>query len=237
MLRLILFLSVITFTFSTFSQKSFNYQNDFDNLLLRSEDSSDKLSYKNLLLRFQSNDSTLTNHEVLALMIGFTSSPNYTPYKTLDKEDEILGIVRSRNYKLAIEKCDSLLNKNPLNYVALMEKGYSLWKIDSTIFKKYKYQSAMLFDAIMASGDGSAKNPYFVLGPTDGQIIIEYVMGGTITSMGSGRDENDNFIDILTRKSKDGEITELHFIIEHAIKNSGFYKEIQGLKKNIKYKQ
>lgn len=61
-------------------------------------------------------------------------------------------------------------------------------------------------------------NPYFVLGPRDGQILIKYVWGNSIGMMGSGEDVNGYFCDILSMNLKDGE-KQLYFNIDHATKN------------------
>jgi Domain of unknown function (DUF4919) len=69
-----------------FGQESFDYDKDFKVLLELSKDSVDRLFYPRLLERFNKNDSTLTDREVVALMIGFADNVNYKPYQTLKRQ-------------------------------------------------------------------------------------------------------------------------------------------------------
>lgn len=204
----------------------FNYSTDFELILNQSQDSTSKFFYPELLERFLENDSTLTNKEVLALMIGFTANENYKPYQNIDKEIEILNLISDKKYEEALAKCNKLLETNPLNYAALMEKGFALWKLGDENFEFHKSQYFKILDAVLYSGDGSQKNAFFVLSPIDGQTIIRYVWQGSIGTMGSGSDENGNFLDILEME-KDGETVTACFNIQHAMNNSEFNKQIK----------
>lgn len=51
-------------------QTTFNYKEDFKKVLLKTNDPNDNLYYEKLLKRFNVNDSTMTDFEVLALLIG-----------------------------------------------------------------------------------------------------------------------------------------------------------------------
>jgi hypothetical protein len=67
------------------------------------------------------------------------------------------------------------------------------------------------------SGDGTTiETPAFALGPADGQDFIYKVVDADIGTMGSGRDKNGNFIDILEAKFENGKRMNLYFIIQHA---------------------
>jgi hypothetical protein len=67
------------------------------------------------------------------------------------------------------------------------------------------------------SGNGKSKEtPIYSLGPADGQDYIYKYLGATIGSMGSGYDNNGNFIDILEAKFSDGKAVTYYFIIQHA---------------------
>lgn len=158
-------------------------------------------------------------------MIGFTENENYKPYQNVDKEREILNLISEKKYEEALTKCNSLLETNPLNYAALMEKGFALWKLNDDKFEFYKKQYFKVLDAVLYSGDGSQNKAFFVLSPIDGQTIIRYVWQGSIGVMGSGSDENGNFLDILEME-KDGETVTVYFNIQHAMNNSEFNKQI-----------
>ncbi len=122
-------------------------------------------------------------------------------------------------------ECAKFLETNPLNYAALMEKGFALWKLEDVNFEFSKSQYFKILDAILYSGDGSSKNAFFVLSPIDGQNIIQYVWQGSIGTMGSGRDKDGNFLDILDME-KDDETETIFFNIQHAMDNSEMKKQI-----------
>jgi hypothetical protein len=64
---------------STIGQTTFDYEKDFKVIRAKTMDKKDKLSYNKLLKRFSTNDPSLTDFEVLALLIGYTAqSINHT---------------------------------------------------------------------------------------------------------------------------------------------------------------
>ncbi len=216
-MKKLLFLVLLFSLFQSYGQDKFNYNSDFKKILAATKDSNSTLFYPKLLKRFNTNDSTLTDNEVLSLMIGFTDNPLYRPYATIDDERDILNLVSEKKYKQALNKCNDLLKTNPLNYSALMEKGFALWKLndDSMAFHKSKYLK--IYSAIKSSGDGSRSNAYFVLSPIDGQTLIRYVWQGSIGIMGSASDPNGNFLDMLEMKKEGEEPWKLYFNIQHAV--------------------
>lgn len=157
----------------------------------------------------------MTNLDVIALQIGATGEKNFKPYETMTDEQEILVLVSSGKFEKAIEKCDELLKKSPLNFVALMEKSFSYMKLNKPDAAIQKEKFMQVVNAIFWSGNGSIEHPYFVLGPSDGQFIIRYILGKSIGIMASGQDKNKYFIDILELKDDSNSKT-LHFIINQA---------------------
>src|SRR5205085_1440053 len=87
----------------------------------------------------------------------------------------------------------------------------------------YVFKGRRIFEAMNFSGDGkTTETPTFSLGPADGQDFIRKFVssrigGAKIGTMGSGRDKNGNFLDILQVVPKDGSNPyNLYFIIQHA---------------------
>ena len=80
-------LSLIISMVSYGQEFKFNYQSDFSRILNRTMDQTDSLNYDKLLNRYRLNDRSLTDFEILALLIGFTNNQNFKPYSYL------LGIV------------------------------------------------------------------------------------------------------------------------------------------------
>jgi len=201
------------------AQTIFSYKDDFKKILEKSKDTSDGLCYARLLTRFEKNDTTLTDFEVLALMIGFTAKPEYKPYKDLEEERAIYKLNGDDKYDDALTKANMFLVIHPLSVKALYEKSYALHKLnqeDSAAF--YGYQGRRIFKAMYFSGKGTKKEtPTFALGPADGQDYIYKFVGADIGTMGDGKDNEGNFLDILEVKLGDGKSMPLYFIIQHAV--------------------
>ena len=204
----------------------FDYHRDFQYYLSESSKTGSRYNYDVLLKRFQNEDKSIKKNEIIALMIGFTNNQNYHPYKNVDIEREIMELVSDKDYNKALKQCEELLKTNPLNFTALMEEGFSLWKINDDRSYFPSVRSRMVVDAVLWSGTGSYSHPYFVLSPIDGQTIISYIFGGNIGRMGSGDDSNGYFLDILDMEKEGRETITLYFNIEHAINNSEFMKQI-----------
>lgn len=204
---------------SIFGQETFNYNKDFKLILAKTKDKADRLSYDKLLIRFKSNDTALTDYEALALLIGFTNMPAYKPYSDLGIERAIYDLNGEGKYKAALSLADSFLRTHPLSEKALFEKAYSYHKLSNEDSAKYYvYQGQKIFSAMYFSGNGqSPDTPTFALGPADGQDYIRKFVGASIGIMGSGRDKDGNFLDILEAKPKGTtKSVNLYFIIQHA---------------------
>jgi tetratricopeptide (TPR) repeat protein len=236
-LSVILCVAAMTF----FAQSTFNYKKDFKKILEKTKDAHDNLYYNKLLSRFSVNDTTMTDYEVLALLIGFTDKPDYKPYDDLTAERETYNLNGENKYQEGLDLANKFLKTHPLSVKVLFEKSYSYYKlgnIDSAKF--YLYKGRRIFKAMSFSGNGKTREtPTFALGPADGQDYIYKVVGGKIGTMGSGRDENGNFIDILEVLPKDGSPSyKLYFIIQHASEKMFGGKSIEeALKEQDKEKK
>ena len=227
MKQLVLFGLTIFITAQAVAQKfQFNYNTDFQNILTRTIDANDNLSYFTLLKRFKANDPALTNFEVLALLIGFTGNTHFKPYSYLQTERKIQMLNSGGNFKAALGLSDSLLQVVPVSPQALFEKSYAHFMLDekdSSQYFMWKFQKIM--ETMALTGDGlSAETDIFSLGPADGQIYIRGFLLGDIGIMGSGRDKHGNFMDILTAITKDQSTGQtksetMYFQIEHAVKS------------------
>ncbi len=200
------------------AQTSFNYNSDFKTILAKTRDTASEFSYTRLLKRFNKNDTTLSNFEVLALMIGFTDKEDYKPYADLATEREIYSLNGDGKFEQALAKADSFLSTHPLSVKTLFEKSYAfheLNKQDSAA--DYMLRGRRIFRAMRFSGDGKTTDtPIFALGPADGQDFIYKVVGADIGTMGSSRDKSGNFLDMLEANYKDGKTVMFYFIIQHA---------------------
>ncbi len=215
-----------------FGQEYFDYKNDFKRLLRESKDSASENYYPRLLDRFQ-NDSSMTQEDVWALQVGYTANPYYTPYNWASKEREIQNLINAGKYEDAIKATNELLTVYPMNFTALMEKGFAYMKLEKDSTEFHKDQFMKILQATMKSGDGSKENPYFVLSPIDGQTLITHIFGESIGIMGSASDDNGYFLDMLEMTKEGGESKTLFFNINHAMENSEIQREIRkSIEKN-----
>lgn len=198
--------------------QDFNYQNDFQSILARTNTPSDSLYHEKLARRFSKNDSSLSDYAVLALLINFTSNQNYAPYSILKTEDRIVNLVQKFQYERAIELSDSILEFQPYNQQVLLNKAFSYYRLkknDSADY--YKYQFNRIMDAMAFSGSGSFKEPIFSLGSKDSENYIFERLARQIMTIGSGIDSAGNFIDIIEITDYQTDTTTIHFQIQHAV--------------------
>ncbi|RYZ26425.1 MAG: DUF4919 domain-containing protein, partial [Sphingobacteriales bacterium] len=216
-MRTVILLFLLPFCACAQAQDMFDYHRDFDRMVKESQDSKHPHYYPTLLKRYNSNDTTLSNAEILAFMVGFTRQPAYLAKDNGDREEKIMDYVRNDQYTQAIEAANKLLAAYPMNFTAAMEKSFSVMKLkqDSAVFYKQRFMSIQR--AIRASGDGSREHPYFILGANDGNLLVNFVLGGEVGMLGTGRDEHGNLIEMIEmtdRKEKDKPSVYVFFITD-----------------------
>jgi hypothetical protein len=220
-MKFILYTLLFITPFIGSSQDSqFDYAKDFDKILRQTQDKNDSLYFPNQILRYSSNDTSLTDYEVLALLIGFTADSNYKPYNDITTERKIYSLNGNGKFEEAKSKGLEFIKTHPLNQKTLIELSYTYHKLgiaDSADYYSIKFHQIM--DAMALSGKGfTADSAFFSLTPVDGQNFITKYLRGKVGTMGSGSDTKGNFVDILEyipSDSEDGEGVSLYFQIEH----------------------
>ncbi len=207
----------VAIAFFAQSQTGFNYAKDFNTVLAKTKDKNDPWNYYKLLSRFKKNDSTLTNPDILALMIGFTSMPQYDPYSSPSKERVIVDLNAEGKYEQALEKADEYIALQPLSIKILFERSFAYYKAhmeDSA--KKFSGQAKKIFNAMKYSGDGKTiQRPIFSLNVDDAQeYILKFLSAGTGLK-GSQKDENNNSVDFIEVVTKVQEPYNLYFMVQH----------------------
>lgn len=223
------FLLLITFiTINVISAQNFNYQTDFKKLVEQSKDSESLNNYEKLKAEFIKDGENFTKEKVVALMAGQTASEFYDAYGMINME---------RAYQVAAKYSSDTIHKyvhkllkiHPVN----LSLNYGLWKTyekdnEKENADKYKKRFNLICESILTTGNGTNEKPYFVISPIDGQVLIRLYYKKEIGMMGSGRDVNDNFIDIL--EMSDGENSEsLSFVIDHSM--SAFREQLKEVEK------
>lgn len=218
-MKKIISLLLIILSFTSVAQEIFNYQKDFKTVLARTKDPADSLSYAKLLPRYYANDTSLTNYEVLALLIGFTANPAYKPHTDLVKEKEIHTLNLRGEYTKALIEANEFLILHPFSVKAIFAKAYAynnLEKEDSAAF--YAFRGFSIFHAMELTGDGrSSETPFFSLGAEDGQDYIRRAVQVGVGKTGNGQDRNGNALNIVEARAENGNSIRLYFIIQHTL--------------------
>ena len=211
-----LFINAATFGQST-PHLDFNYRRDFDRFLEYTKDSESDMYYNKLLYRFQANDTSLTDEEVLTLMIGFTDKSTYRPLEDLVKEKEIYNLVNNSNYQIATQVARRFLQTHPLNLLALHQITVafnSLNQKDSA--NRYMHKHMKIMDAMIYSGSGkNPDNPIFALNLADGEYFTKNI-GFDIVKKNTDWNKKGEFMEII--QATDPKLTTkiLYFNIHHA---------------------
>lgn len=219
------------------AQFLFNYQLHYDSIAELTKDKKSAYHYSALKERYVQADTSLSAFDMLALIIGETKQDHYHPYDLVVVEHEIMQLANKGEYANSLLKCDSLLAIHPLNLTATIHKAFLEDKLGSLTAKKSKFKFILYLDVLMSTGAGTQESPMMVIGPGDGQLLIRYVFGAGIGSMGSGEDQNGNFVDILEVIKEGEEPTLMYFNIEHAVKRMFKYDFIKDFEKAYKKDQ
>lgn len=199
--------------------QAFNYKKDYSTILARTKDKNDKLWYDGQLKRFLHNDATMTESDVLALMIGFTGTPNYKPNQNVFREKIIAQLNSEQNYADAIKVANRYLKTNPVSLKAIYGKSYALLKLqqnDSAYH--YAKQWQKILRAMFYSGKGTSINdPTFSMGPEDGEEFIRLNIRGDIKSAVTEKDKDGNTFQVYDAVLDKKKLT-LFFAIQHAAK-------------------
>ena len=207
---------ILLLSINILSAQNFDYQRDFKKLVEQSKDSESPNNYEKLKGAFLKKGEDFTSEQVVALMAGQTASGFYDAYGMVEEE---------RLYQVATTFPSDTIHKYGTPFLELypvnFSLNYGLWKTyekdnDKENAAKFKKRFESIAAAILSTGDGTRKKPYFVISPIDGQVLIKLYYKKEIGMMGSGRDSNGNFLDIL--EMVDGKKTKsLNFVIAHAM--------------------
>ncbi len=214
---LLLLLIIPTFLLG---QRNFEYKKDFEKILKETKNKDSELYYSNLLERYNKIDTTLTDKQVLSMLIAFTDNEYYKPYSDINFGRNLYKLNDEGKFDEVIKSGTEFLSNHPFDIKTLFEVSYAYFKTDNKITAdNYIIKARQIFKAMFYSGDSkSIDTPAFALNPSDGQDFIKKAVGAKIGKMGSGKDDNGYFIDMLEAKFEDGESTMLYFIIPHATK-------------------
>ena len=203
-----------------FGQENFIYKKDFEKILKETKSKNSEFYYDALVEKYNKIDTTLTDKQMLSLLIGFTDNKNYKPYKDIDFGRKMYKLNDESKFDEVIKEGVEFLKSHPFDIKTLFEVSYAFHKKGDEIqAKNYLIKGNQIFKAMYFSGNAtSIDTPAFALNPGDGQDFIKKAIGGKIGKMGSGRDKDGYFIDMLELIMENEESQTLYFIIPHATK-------------------
>lgn len=238
--KLVLFIALVLLGSRAYEQTSydqsapppFNYHRDFKSIFDSTQESSSPIYYQKLIKRFLDNDSSLTNPEVLALMIGFTQNPHYKPMEDMEKELEIFDMNKKGEYREAIQKSRPYLQTHPLSLLVLREISFAYQQVSKKEFQKnlimdsaVLYQDSGIYfmalndkimEAMIYSGKGKTpETAIFSLGLADGEYFIPNV-GYRIESKNTDWNKYGDFMEIIKTIIGDQSTIDYYFVIQHA---------------------
>jgi hypothetical protein len=195
----------------------FIYRRDFKTIRDQSEDRMSELSYNKLIIKFLNNDSTLTNAQVLALMIGFTENPHFKPVDIMATELDIYDLSKASDFKAVVEKARPFLQTVPLSMLVLRETAIAynrLGEKDSS-----RYFAALhdrIMDAMIYSGKGKKPDEaIFSLGLADGEYFVANI-GYYLDKKDTQWDKYGNFMEVIDTYNDQDVKSTLYFVIQHA---------------------
>jgi hypothetical protein len=208
----------------------FSYKRDFKSLIDSTQDISSSLYYPVLLSRFLSNDSSLTNQEVLTLMIGFTENPKYKPLEDMEKEEEIYDLTKKGQFVDALAQSIPYLKSHPLSLLVLRETSYAYGRLSRYYEREQIFDTAIIFmdssnyymslndkimEAMIYSGKGrTAEAPIFSLGLADGEHFT-FNVGFKIEKKDTDWNRNGDFMEKITA-ADNLTAKDFYFVIQHA---------------------
>lgn len=202
---------------SVFAQPAFDYKRDFKPFMEQSQDRQSPLYYQKLLIRFLDRDTSLSNMEMMALMIGYTEDSHYKPFEDMEPEKEIFDMNEEGAYDEVITKSRKYLQTHPLSLRVNKEISYAYHQKQNEDSATY-YMDLVekIMNAMIYSGTGKKPNsPIFSLGLADGEYFIPNV-GLKILDKDTDWNDNNHFLEVIkASKSGDDEII-YYFVIEHA---------------------
>ena len=179
------FFSLLLLIFSTgaFCQTEEPVKPDYKLIEKNIGDKKSPYYFNTLLNRYNKADSTMTTNERRHLYYGYSFQKDYLPYKVSDSQENLNELLRSQQTdKKTLEKLIKLSDKVLKDYpFSIRIKEYRIYAFKQ--LEKFKeanaeeIQAAMIIDAILSTGDGSATDKSFHVINTSNEYEIIDILG------------------------------------------------------------
>lgn len=124
--KLLIFLSFIPLFI--FGQENFNYKRDFENILKETKNKNSEFYSENLMERYTKTDTTLTDKQMLSLLISFTDNKIYKPYKDIGFGRNLYQLNEKEKFDEVIKSGNEFLATHPFDLKTLYEVSYAYHK-------------------------------------------------------------------------------------------------------------
>lgn len=216
-MRIVFTVLLLLGTVTAFTQAPFEYKRDFKPFLEQSQDRQSPLFYQKLLIRFLDRDTSLSNMEMLALMIGYTEDPHYKPFEDMDPEKEVFDLNEEGDYETAVTKARTYLQTHPLSLRVLKEASYAYHQKQMQDSADY-YMDLVdkVMNAMIYSGTGKKpESPIFSLGLADGEYFIPNI-GLKVLNKDTDWNGDNLFMEIVDASKSGDDHINYFFVIQHA---------------------
>lgn len=178
------------------SNFSFKYSRDYDRVAGHSAKADSKLNFEKLATRFEKADTSLTDYNTLALLIGYTQKADYQPEMFSFAEGKLFSLNAEGEFEKANILASDLLNKYPYSSVALIEKAYACKQLgieDSIAYYGLRFRKIM--QAMIYSGDGETpETAIFALSINDARNFVRKVLRAEVGLTGELKNENGDYV-------------------------------------------
>jgi hypothetical protein len=216
-MRIVFTLLLLLAVATAFTQPAFDYKRDFKPFLEQSQDKESPLFYQKLIIRFLDRDTSLSNMETLALMIGYTEDTHYKPFEDMEPEKEVFDLNEEGNYEDAIKKARIYLQTHPLSLRVLKEASYAYHQTQKQDSADY-YMDLVdkIMNAMIYSGNGKKPaTPIFSLGLADGEYFIPNI-GMKVLNKDTDWNGDNLFMEIIDASKSGDDHINYFFVIQHA---------------------
>lgn len=202
------------------AQSSFKYTRDFNSILVESRKPNSKLAYESLWQKYSQNINTLSNREMLSMMIGFTDKPNYKPYAYYEMQNSL-----ENKSKIALKSvyidASNFADELPFSLSLLNQLLFCSKKLDMPEdAARYSSIITKVSDAMRYSGDGSsADKAIFILEPSDANYFLSELTSKGYTVGGKTNIEIGGYKEVYDyQKQENGAVFKIYFNLQHANK-------------------
>lgn len=218
------------------NDKKFNYYVDFDAIAQKCNEPNSKYNFKELKARFLAKDESLTNYDILALMVGVTQQEYYKPLSSTSLALSALDLMSKGNYQESLDKCNEILEIAPLNFSAMSMKEFLHHAITGDSLKIYDFQIEKMMTAMEVSGDATRDNPSFVLYTEDANTYF-YLNKIRVESYANRTDAYGLILDVYNVYHHGGGGEAVHIHRRHIQESKEVMQELNKIEQQMRLEQ